>query len=100
MTTLSSLQVGLVILIFALTPLLQWQWQYNLEIYDPFASDNLVGILILRQFLIEGWFPIFPWLGLAFVGAILGSYRLNIDKEVFYRSLFKPGLIFVHCWSD
>jgi uncharacterized membrane protein len=35
----------------------------------PAASE------ILRQFLIEGWFPIFPWLAVALLGAHAGTFR-------------------------
>jgi uncharacterized membrane protein len=30
---------------------------------------------ILRQWLIEGWFPIFPWLAIALLGAHAGTFR-------------------------
>ena len=35
----------------------------------PTASE------ILRQYLIEGWFPIFPWLAVALLGAHAGTFR-------------------------
>lgn len=52
---------------------------------------NLAWFLLsLRHWLIDGWFPIFPWLGYAFFGILVSRLRwqLNYQKKFLYWGLF------------
>src|SRR4029453_402484 len=52
---------------------------YPLEIplSGPFRLSSGEGGQILKNWLWEGWFPLFPWLGLSLVGVDLGRARLE-----------------------
>ena len=32
-----------------------------------------------KQFLIDGWFPLFPWLGVSMLGMLVGKYRCETE---------------------
>ncbi|MDP2901832.1 MAG: heparan-alpha-glucosaminide N-acetyltransferase domain-containing protein [Methylovulum sp.] len=74
----------IVILLIASTPALQTLFDYREELSSveiaplPF-SDYLVLLLsepTAQRFLLDGWFPLMPWLSVAITGSILGSlYR-------------------------
>jgi len=76
----TSLQWILVVAIFLMTPVLQ-----NLFGYTPYPSefhfDGSYHIVVehqtsvLNHLFLDGWFPIFPWLGFSLLGVMLGSYR-------------------------
>lgn len=67
--------------IIVLTPFMQVFFGYGglpLQIpLIPVLSGTAfpAGSDILRQWLIEGWFPLFPWLAIALLGAQTGSFR-------------------------
>jgi len=74
-------QWGLVLLVFAAGPVLQLllgYTDYPTEYYwirseqlDPVANPSGV----LNHFLVDGWFPIFPWLAFALLGSLLADLR-------------------------
>ncbi len=75
-------QYTLVIIIFALAPLLQSVFGYGwipLEIHLPLVYENISIPIkaILKQWFIDGWFPLFPWLGFAFLGSIAADIRFK-----------------------
>jgi uncharacterized membrane protein len=66
--------------IFLLTPVLQHFMGYTpsplqLSIFQ--SPQQLNPLTIAQHWLIDGWFPIFPWLGFALLGVNLGCLRLN-----------------------
>ncbi|MFN6038270.1 MAG: heparan-alpha-glucosaminide N-acetyltransferase domain-containing protein [Bacteroidota bacterium] len=67
-------------LIFILvSPIAQNIFGYNNSPFEIMISDdNLLQTWIegpfIRNFLIEGWFPIFPWLGISFMGSFCGRF--------------------------
>lgn len=70
---------AIILFIFIATPVLQYFFGY---VQDPLIIDILTGYAygsegssILQHWFIDGWFPIFPWLGFAFLGANLGVLR-------------------------
>jgi uncharacterized membrane protein len=76
-----STRISIIILLIALTPVLQTQFNYreeltSLEITTLRFSDYL-GFLFsgstLQRFLLDGWFPVMPWLSFAITGSVLGS---------------------------
>ena len=76
---------AVIVAILCLTPLLQVGLGYSGAVItrpdvtltpfsisgDPFPAP----VEIARAWLMEGWFPVFPWLAIAFFGAELGKYR-------------------------
>jgi uncharacterized membrane protein len=76
---------GIIAGIFCVTPLVQLVFGYPaLPVQFPVASFSGAisgGILpaAARDWLIGGWFPVFPWLGVALLGAELGTIRWAKD---------------------
>lgn len=76
----SGMKYLIIILIFAAAPLFQNVFGYHkvpMEIYLWESGKNaaISPGSILRQWFIDGWFPIFPWLGFAFLGSIGADIR-------------------------
>jgi uncharacterized membrane protein len=62
--------------VFAASPLLQGWWGYRAEIDQPPLGAPIADVLPLlpltwKRFLIDGWFPVFPWLGFSLFGVFL-----------------------------
>jgi uncharacterized membrane protein len=90
-----------ILLIFCATPLLQ----AGLGYHPPAGQVPLSSLLwntdpgtplpgpadILRSWLIDGWFPIFPWIAFPLLGAEIGAYRWNRDRPIAFRPA-KEGL--------
>ena len=86
----NKLRVGfrltLVLVILLVTPLLQYHFGYQpypLEIYydDPASIAQLSELNISKQLFIDGWFPIFPWLGISFFGAFIGTLKIKLAEK-------------------
>jgi uncharacterized membrane protein len=80
---------GVPITIFVVAPLLRSALgyaSYPAEI-DLWRSTSVVPdqTNILNHWLVDGWFPIFPWLGFSLLGACLGRVRSR-------RGFSQPGL--------
>ena len=65
-----KLRWAIIGLIFLLTPVLQYTVGYR-EVH--YLDNSLSGIA--HSLLIDGYFPLFPWLGFSLLGAQLGSLR-------------------------
>jgi len=84
-----------VISIFALTPLLQYIFGYT-DFPSTFWLDSSTNIMvnnesgIVQHWFIDGWFPLFPWLGFLLFGVMLGNIRW--EKKI-YR--FKRNIIHI-----
>ncbi len=79
--------------IFMLTPLLQSLFGYKgtpieLKIFPEEQTTSYFENLpiILKHWLIDGWFPLFPWLNFSFIGVILA--RLRRDYTTFANRRF------------
>ena len=76
-----STRISIIILLIALTPVLQTQFNYreeltSVEITTLRFSDYLRFLFsgsTLQRFLLDGWFPVMPWLSFAITGSVLGS---------------------------
>jgi uncharacterized membrane protein len=72
---------GIILVLFCAAPVLQLAFGYPaLPVQIPVAgaAGGIVRLslpLVAGHWFIGGWFPVFPWLGLAFLGAELGSIR-------------------------
>lgn len=78
-------QVVIVTLIIIITPLLQKLLGYtDIPIDIPIfpekeRSIDLIAEIptIFKHWLIDGWFPLFPWLSFSFIGVILAACAKN-----------------------
>jgi uncharacterized membrane protein len=77
----------LVVLFFAVTPLVESKFGYISESLDlPLAQFSLSSLvsqlpIIARHFFSDGWFPVFPWLGFSLLGVGLASLHHNRAKS-------------------
>jgi uncharacterized membrane protein len=71
-------QLLLTALILLVTPILQWTFGYTDDPGDYILWGSASGTRsvvpenpngLLQHLFIDGWFPLFPWLGVSFVGA-------------------------------
>jgi len=75
-----ALQWMVIVAIFLLTPVLQRLFGYTAH-PSEFLFDGSYRIVVenqtsvLNHLFIDGWFPVFPWLGFSLLGVMLGSYR-------------------------
>lgn len=67
------------LLILLVTPLLQYSMGYTsypTEFYFDGSVSNIKDqTSILNHWIIDGWFPLFPWLGYVCIGVTLGKLR-------------------------
>jgi uncharacterized membrane protein len=84
--------------ILCLTPVLQVAWGYQEVVVqypvfgNPPSPAPFPGVAdIVKSWLIDGWFPVFPWLAFSLLGAELGMYRWK-EKEVRVFPLRTVGL--------
>jgi uncharacterized membrane protein len=70
----------LIAAIFLLAPVLQYLFGYT-SYPSEFLFDGSYRLVIenqtsvLNHLFIDGWFPVFPWLGFSLFGVMLGCYR-------------------------
>lgn len=97
-------KVVTVFLFFALAPILRYNFGYAEKPSFPliWKAGNFVPFegeftVILKHWFLDGWFPIFSWVGIAFIGAVFAELRLK--KEILTRRenvfIFLSGLFFL-----
>lgn len=81
-----AIQWVIIIAILAATPLLQialgyadYPTEFNLLGQQTFIVSNQMGVL--NHWLVDGWFPVFPWLGFSFLGATLANIRWSSNSK-------------------
>ncbi len=63
-------------LLIATTIVLITPWLHRAVGYGPLLPDHLAYPWpAWRRMLVDGWFPVFPWLGLALLGSVLGRLK-------------------------
>jgi uncharacterized membrane protein len=93
--------------VFAITPALQWYFPYR-EDMDVWSFVDIVNTDDLREYiwqeipqrmLIDGSFPIFPWLGFTLAGSIFATWRWGVPSEKGYypKHIQSPNL-WVGAW--
>lgn len=78
-------KLGISVIIFILTPVLQWLMKYPQDYYYITIKDNPVSLLNHLYDIFSNWistaaFPIFPWFGYVVLGSAFGSLRWE-EKE-------------------
>ena len=89
-------QIAFIVIIFAVTPVLQYYFGYTdypLEVVvsEMNSFSEVQAIPVWRHFLFEGWFPVFPWLGVSLLGAFIGSFKFKTEVEIFNKNLILTG---------
>ncbi len=83
-----------IILILFLAPVLWAGFGYNESLAEPTFSlsghgDPGIPVPgpgdIVKRWLIDGWFPVFPWLALSLLGAEIGMYRWGSGGVKMFR---------------
>jgi uncharacterized membrane protein len=74
-----------IIFLFGLPPVLQYFFGYTNYPTEYYLTGELTSEVpnqtnILQHFLIDGWFPVFPWLGFAFLGGLLYHLKKRYDN--------------------
>ena len=80
-------KIAVIVLVIAATPLLQRYLGYadlpsEYDLRGRLTSQSLHKTTIWQHWLVDGWFPVFPWIAFAFLGGVMleikerfGSYR-------------------------
>jgi uncharacterized membrane protein len=76
-------QFSIIAILFVLTPILQSKFGYIEAPVEPelklFMAQGFQGAIVWKQFLVDGWFPLFPWLGVSMLGMLVGKYRCETE---------------------
>ena len=90
----NRLKYVVILSIFLITPLLQVVFGYPKDLKLLFLDDNVhlssfISIMphIFKNFIIDGFFPLFPWLGFSLLGANIAGLRYKL-KEKFNKPVF------------
>jgi uncharacterized membrane protein len=91
-------QLCIVIALFSMTPLLQNYMGYNLLAVESPVTElkrfsDIFNTRSASQFLIDGWFPLFPWLGVSLLGAFIGSLKFKFERTKYHRTLWIAGAV-------
>jgi uncharacterized membrane protein len=91
-----AFKLMLIVVIVILTPVFQFAYGYQAypteENIFPFpAWEALRSIPIGQQWLIDGWFPVFPWLAVSMFGALIGQWQEKMSALQFDRLLLGIG---------
>jgi uncharacterized membrane protein len=92
------LQVVIILFIFGMTPVLHYYLGYTSYPAEVIISEgNIIpqvkAIPVWRHFLFEGWFPLFPWLGVSLSGAFIGSFKFKTPAAIFNKNLLIAGAL-------
>ena len=84
--------------IFLITPIIQKFLGYSPYPIELDLSGNLTVEIdgqtsIFHHWIVDGWFPIFPWLGMACFGSILG--KLRAQTKTFNRFQKESGFLLI-----
>ncbi|MBS1652460.1 MAG: DUF1624 domain-containing protein [Bacteroidetes bacterium] len=83
-----------IVLIFVVSSFLQKHVGYIDTPNEARGLNELKGSTILHQFFIDGWFPLFPWLGVSLLGAFFGKMRITLGVEKLNKLFLIYGLCF------
>ena len=85
------------ILVLIMSAFLQDKYGYRTEMFYALTSENIQQVSqnflreIPQRYLLDGWFPLFPWISVGILGLILGKLRyVTLEKRV---SFAKPNHI-------
>ena len=83
----STVVVSLLMITLFVTPYFHHAIGYRTDMLYS-IPENFTAVLhtlqqeVPRRYLVDGWFPLFPWLAVGFFGALVGKYRYQNGKFV------------------
>jgi uncharacterized membrane protein len=85
------------LLFFIATPILQSVFGYaKLPAEVDFSENNFLELwknaAVAKSFFVEGWFPLFPWMGVALFGSFAGRIRMENETKKGNRVFLITGL--------
>jgi len=89
-------QLALIALVFIATPILQWTFGYTDHPGEYVFWGSKAGMRevvprnptgLVQHLFVDGWFPLFPWLGISFAGATIAQTVLMPVRESASRSV-------------
>lgn len=90
-------QVIVLLVLFAIAPIMQAKFGYIDAPVEPalkeFSEKGYAGAIVWKQYLVDGWFPIFPWLGVSLLGTFVGRIRCALPIEKANKNFIIAGLI-------
>jgi uncharacterized membrane protein len=93
------MKIGFVAVVLLITVILQNFWEYRpfpLEINfsSPDADYSDYNIFnVLKAFLYDGWFPVFPWIALPVLGSIFAHFREKSANNFANMKIFLTGCL-------
>ena len=99
-------RIAIPVAIFAVTPLLQRAIGYRTvidqpEFNTPWSELAAMGPDVLQRLFVDGWFPLFPWLGFSLAGGALEALRQRDSLNL--RTPAATGLVLlavgIGCWA-
>jgi uncharacterized membrane protein len=83
-------QLVIVLCIFLLAPVLQKTFGYasypiEVSILTGARSEGVNQHNVLTQWLWDGWFPVFPWLGFSLLGVVFGNRRWKEKNVLLFK---------------
>lgn len=103
-----TFELLIVLLIFGATPLLQHLLGYT-SYPIPISTKGglyqypLFKFVIEKRWIIDGWFPLFPWIGFSLLGVILGKLRIkygNFKNQLFLFFGIISLIIGSYIWAN
>lgn len=92
-----SVHLVLILVVMIATPLLHYFWGYAQEPieyeFSAVAINEISSATLLKQFIIEGWFPFFPWIGVSLFGSFIGRIKFVETESTSNSKLIKYGFI-------
>jgi len=95
-------QFALIALVFAAAPILQWTFGYTNHPGEYVLWGSGAGTReviprnptgLFQHMLIDGWFPLFPWLGMSFAGATIAQTVFMPPREETSRKIVPVAAI-------
>lgn len=89
-------QIALTVFVLAVTPGLQYHFGYQaypteVSLFPWPGVSAIQEIPVGHQWLLDGWFPLFPWIAVSMLGAFVGSWQEKWTSARFDRILAGVG---------
>ncbi len=83
--------------------ILQYFFTYEAQVFElglgaPFPSLSEFMVDVIRNWTFEGWFPVFPWLAVSFLGAEFYHFREKYEIQLRGKSAIVVFFIGVVVW--
>jgi uncharacterized membrane protein len=92
------LHLSLTLIFFIATPLIHFKFGYKTEVVEvSLGAEDIWKALSVYPFwshlFVDGWFPVFPWMGVALFGGFVGRLRMENTVEKGNRLFLVAGML-------